>query len=182
MQNIEDGTAIGDGLLASRRVCTPPSRKYPASGRIGPGPGVIKSEDHHPPDRWRANAGENCPTRPRAIAKDWGGIRVYTIGIGAGVRVRDRDPFFGEAARPRAVDGQRRSPCLIAETTGGVSAQGRRGKLRAIYREIDQPEKTTVRNCRVPPIAGGVPAAAPRRRVAGLPRGVLSGLWLRRTA
>ena len=185
MQNIEDGTAIGDGLsLAAARLHTAEQEMKSRFDASDPDQVRINSKIIILLTDGEQNAGEKLPDEAAAIAKDWG-IRVYTIGIGAGAYAYEtvRDPFFGErrVRVPSTVNEE--SLRSIADTTGGKYFRAQDGEaLRAIYREIDQLEKTTVRTVEYTAYAEEFRPWALGAASLVLLEGVLSGLWLRRTA
>jgi len=131
------------------------------------------------------NAGTIQPLDAAQIAQQFG-IRVYTIGVGT----------RGKALSPVAIypNGQYKYDMVdveidedmlkpIAETTGGKYFRAQDGEaLRAIYREIDQLEKTTVRTVEYTDYAEEFRPWALGAASLVLLEGVLSGLWLRRTA
>jgi Ca-activated chloride channel family protein len=93
------------------------------------------------------NYGEQRPEEAAKLAKDWG-VKVYTIGLGAGVDsvqvVTDMLGNQHRIARPSDCD----EPSLrrIADMTGGVYRRAQDGEsLRNIYKEIDQLEKTSIK-------------------------------------
>lgn len=183
-QRYEDGTAIGDGLsLAAARLHT--AEKDLAGRTNGQSANQIriKSKVVILLTDGEQNAGERTAEEAAAVAKDWG-IRVYTIGIGAGTEAYQTisSPLFGErrVAVPSGIDEA--SLTAAAESTGGKYYRAQDGEaLRAIYSEIDRLEKTTVRTTeftdfdeRYAPLA-----------VAGLAvvclELLLGSTWLRRT-
>lgn len=179
----EDGTAIGDGLAlaAARLKRTEDELKNRKRSGIG-GELTIKSKVIVLLTDGDNNAGEADPIEAAKLAAEWG-IKVYTIGIGAGA-----DSF----QVLRGVLGERRvrvpsnvdetSLQSIAELTGGAYHRAQDGEaLRRVYAEIDKLEKSTVNTVEYtdwqeqfvyPAIAGSALVAL------GL---LLGTTWLRRT-
>lgn len=140
---IEDGTALGDALLAAvNRLRNSPAR---GGGRAG---AVILMTDG------RNNAGVNEPRLAAAAARALG-IRVHAIGIGA------RGPVVMPMADPLGGTVYRRVPADLDEPTlrdiavstgGGYFRADDPDMLAQVFREIDrlekQPLETTVRDTR----------------------------------
>lgn len=143
----EQGTAIGEGLsLAAARLRTAEQdlknrtdAKQYEQLRIKSKVVILLTDGAN-------NRGEHTPEEATKLAKDWG-IKVYTIGIGAGTDSYQvmRSPFGDQRIRvPSDCD----EPLLqtIADTTGGVYRRAQDGNaLRQICEEIDKLEKTTVK-------------------------------------
>ncbi|RMF19521.1 MAG: VWA domain-containing protein [Candidatus Dadabacteria bacterium] len=128
-------TAIGDAIaLGVRRLL-----KAPVRSRV-----MIFLSDG------TQTAGEIEPADAARFAKEKG-IRIYTIGIGSG----DLAPFavdtiFGKKIRKLKVPLDEATLTKVAETTGGRYFNARNiEQLRAVYRDIDQLERTTVKARRV---------------------------------
>lgn len=140
----EDGTAIGDGLaLAAARLKKAEeeflSRPENAGKQLN-----IKSKIIILFTDGDNNAGERSPIEAADLAAQWG-IKVYTVGIGAGIGYMRQD-FFGEQRRV-AVRGAINTRLLeqIADETGGKSYLADDAEaLRTMYEEIDRLDKTSV--------------------------------------
>lgn len=143
----ENGTSIGDGLsLAAARLHTAEQDLKNRTDAEQFESLRIKSKVCILLTDGRSTPGTPPPLEAAQLAKDWG-IKVYTIGIGAGADsyVVQRTPFGDRRLRvPSDVD----EPTLqqIADMTGGLYRRAQDGQaLRRIYEEIDQLEKTSVR-------------------------------------
>lgn len=128
---IEDGTAIGMGLAtAVNRL-----RTSHAKSKV-----IIILTDG------RNNRGEIDPITAAQAAQAFG-IKIYTIGAGSrGTAMYPvDDPFFGKRYVPMQVDIDEASLKKIAEMTGGAYFRATdRNRLEAIYKEIDDLEKTEI--------------------------------------
>lgn len=130
----EDGTAIGDALaLAAARLRTAEAQ-LPAAGA---GRGYeIKSKVIVLLTDGINNTGDRPPREAAALARDWG-ITIHAIGL-AGA------PAAGAGGQIDARELQ-----AIADATGGVfRIAGDADALRAVYREIDQLERSEVGSVR----------------------------------
>jgi Ca-activated chloride channel family protein len=142
-QRFEQGTAIGDGLaLGAARLRTAEqdlkSRHTELAGedfRIKSKVVILLTDGDN-------NRGQTSPEEAARMAAEWG-VKVYTIGIGAGGYEEVPTPF-GLQRQPSSVDeGLLRS---IASATGGRYFRATDGEaLRDIYREIDRLEKSDVK-------------------------------------
>jgi len=142
----EDGTAIGEGLsLAAARLKRAEEevlRAAPKDGRKAEF--TIKSKVIVLLTDGQNNAGDVSPHEAAALAKQWG-IRVYTIGVGAGERLVQMQGLFGDRQVPvgNAVDEGLLT--AIAESTGGKYWAAEDGEaLRRAYAEIDALEKSRI--------------------------------------
>ena len=125
---IEDGTAIGDALLAALNRL----RDSPAKSRA-----VILVTDG------RSNAGKTEPGLAAAAAKALG-IRVHTIGIGSRgpAVIPIDDPLGGTSYRRVQADLDETSLNEIASTTGGGYFRADdQGMLVRVFQAIDRLEK-----------------------------------------
>jgi len=126
---IEDGTAIGMGLAtAVNRV-----KESKAKSRV-----IILLTDGV------NNSGDVGPVTAAEIAAGFG-IRVYTIGVGSkgNAPIPVQDMFGRTVTRNMPVEIDEGVLQKIAETTGGTYFRATdNNKLREIYQEIDQLEKT----------------------------------------
>lgn len=128
---IEDGTALGDGILAAVNRLR--------SSRAGSRAVVLMTDG-------RSNVGEVSPGAAASAARALG-IRVHTIGIGAKVPALFpvTDPLGGIVWREVNADLDEASLREIAAITGGGSFRaGDASGLRAVFREIDRLEKRPI--------------------------------------
>ncbi|MCK4872822.1 MAG: VWA domain-containing protein [Phycisphaerales bacterium] len=141
----EDGTAIGDAIaLAAARLRTVEEELERRADDTGDAP--------HPGDDYTIkgkviivltdgmnNAGQRSPMQAARIAADWG-IRIYTIGIGeSGTR-----SIFDFTLRNQVDEQTLRA---VANATGGMYRLATDAdSLRAIYKEINQLEKTEIQS------------------------------------
>jgi Ca-activated chloride channel family protein len=129
---IEDGTAIGMGLAtAVNRL-----RTSEAKSKV-----IILLTDG------RNNRGEIDPVTAAQAAQAFG-VRIYTVGAGTrGTALYPvNDPFFGKRYVPMKVDIDEESLKKIADMTDGKYFRATaRKQLEAIYREIDEMEKTEIK-------------------------------------
>ncbi|MBO4282226.1 MAG: VWA domain-containing protein [Bacteroidales bacterium] len=124
---IDDGTAIGDGLgTAINRL-----RESKAKSKVI----ILLSDGVN-------NAGYMDPLSAAEIAKNQG-IRVYTIGCGSNGEALVSIPNVGSGYIRAEIDEQLLRG--IAQETGGryFRAQNK-NRLKEVYREIDQMEKTRI--------------------------------------
>jgi Ca-activated chloride channel family protein len=132
---IEDGTALGDGLLTALTRLTDNGRNTDGRGRI-----VILLTDG------RNNTGRVAPPVAAESARALG-IRVYTIGVGSrGTAVYPlTDPFGSTVYRQVDVDIDEAALQAIARATGAnyFRATDAAGLLR-IYQQINTLEKRPV--------------------------------------
>ncbi len=180
----EDGTAIGDGLalaaarlkrtedeLANRRRAGTTEPELTIKSKVI----VLLTDGDN-------NAGEADPIEAAQLAAEWG-IKVYTIGIGAGADSYQiiRTPLGEQRVRvPSNVDEGALKQ--IAEITGGSYHRAQDGEsLRQVYAQIDRLEKSSVNTVEytdwqekfIFPAAAGAMFL-----VLGL---LLNATWLRRT-
>jgi len=129
---IEDGTAIGMGLAAAvNRLRTSESKSKV----------IILLTDG------RNNRGEIDPLTAAQAAQAFD-IRIYTVGAGThGTALYPvNDPFFGKRYVPMKVDIDEETLRKIAEMTESRYFRATdRKSLEAIYKEIDEMEKTEIR-------------------------------------
>ncbi|RII31243.1 MAG: hypothetical protein CXR30_00040 [Geobacter sp.] len=128
---VEDGTALGDGLLAAINRL----RSSPAASRT-----VILVTDG------RANAGIVKPPAAAAIAAALG-IKVYTIGIGGneGALFPVEDPLGGLVWRRVSADLDEPVLKEIAAATGGKYFRAdNKTSLRTVFQEVDRLEKVKI--------------------------------------
>jgi len=128
--SVEDGTALGDGLLAALNRL----RDKPTGSRA-----VILITDG------RNNSGTE-PEQAAAAAAALG-VRVHTVGIGGSIMAYfpTEDPLGGISYRQIEANLDEQTLRMIAATTGGsyFRADDRHG-LEQVFREIDTLEKRTI--------------------------------------
>jgi Ca-activated chloride channel family protein len=128
---IEDGTALGDGVLAALNRL----RSSPAASRA-----VVLLTDG------RNNAGNASPDQAAQAARSLG-IRVHTIGIG-GEGAADfpvENPLGGVTYRQVAADLDEAALKQIAQTTGGTFFRAADATtLQAVFSEIDRLERRPI--------------------------------------
>ncbi len=142
----EDGTAIGDALALAaarlKRAEEDVARQRPGDGK--PPEFQIKSKVVILMTDGQNNAGELSPYDAGAQAKEWG-VRVYTIGIGAGERTVTMSTPFGPQKMPVGSDVDERMLRDIATATGGAYFPGDSpSALLDAYAAIDRLEKTKI--------------------------------------
>ncbi len=143
-QKSEDGTAIGDALaLAAARLKSAEATVEKQHGKINDAY-QIKSKIIILLSDGQNNCGKRSPMEAAQLAKQWN-IKVYTIAIGSGEAMASIRTPFGIYKIPTAAEVDTTTLKSIAETTGGIFRQADTGEsLQAIYREIDQLEKTEI--------------------------------------
>lgn len=141
----EDGTAIGEGLsLAAARLKRAEEGVAAAKPKEGKADFTIKSKVIVLLTDGQNNAGQVSPDEAAALAKQWG-IRVYTIGVGAGERYAVVGGLFGDRRIPVGSDVDERMLTAIAQATGGKYWAAENGEsLAKAYAEIDALEKTRI--------------------------------------
>jgi len=147
-QRDEDGTAIGDGIaLAAARLKTAEDtirnqtdqqdKDFEIKSKI-----IILLTDG------QNNAGKRSPTEAAALAKKWG-IKIYTIGVGGEEGVMRQQSLLGSFLVRLGEGVDRKTLQNLAETTGGIFRMAEDAdSLRAVYREIDQLERSEVESIR----------------------------------
>jgi Ca-activated chloride channel homolog len=138
MRREDDGTAIGDAIsLAIEKLNTLDGRK---KEKVKSKVVILLTDGDN-------NAGDVDPLQAAELAKTMG-VKIYTIGVGTRGRapVPMRDPFTGRQEIEWAeVNIDEDTLQKIAAATGGKYFRATNTEsLAAIYREIDQLEKTTV--------------------------------------
>ena len=142
----EGGTAIGDALaLAAARLKR--AEEEVSRQKVEPGrkPDFqIKSKVIVLMTDGENNAGDISPYDAAKLAKEWG-IRIYTIGIGAGERVVTVNTPLGRrrVAQGSEVD-ERLLKDLAAETGGSYFPAANPRSLEAAYAAIDRLEKSHI--------------------------------------
>ncbi|MDE5886573.1 MAG: VWA domain-containing protein [Muribaculaceae bacterium] len=128
MGDLNDGTAIGDGLTSAiNRI---------ASGKAKSKSIILLTDGTN-------NAGDVPPSTAAQIAKQKG-IKVYTIGVGTNGSIQITDPYgFSTTTMETKIDEQ--SLKQIASATGGKFFRAKDEKmLRQVFDEIDSLEKTVL--------------------------------------
>lgn len=126
MGDLNDGTAIGDGLASAvNRI---------ASGKARSKSIILLTDGTN-------NAGEVPPSTAATIAKQKG-IKVYTIGVGTNGTISVTDPYgFSTTTMETKIDEE--SLRNIAQTTGGKFFRATDERmLQEVFAEIDALEKT----------------------------------------
>ena len=122
---IDDGTAIGDGIMnAILRL-----KESQAKSKV-----IILLTDGV------NNSGNISPQTAAEIAKKYG-IRIYTIGIGRNGMAPYPLPTGGTAMLPVEIDEQTMTK-ISTETGGQYFRAQKNAELDAIYQEIDKMERT----------------------------------------
>lgn len=128
MGELNDGTAIGDGLTSAiNRI---------ASGKAKSKSIILLTDGTN-------NAGDVPPSTAAQIAKQKG-IKVYTIGVGTNGSIQITDPYgFSTTTMETKIDEQ--SLKDIANTTGGKFFRATDERmLSQVFEEIDSLEKTVL--------------------------------------
>lgn len=128
MGDLNDGTAIGDGLASSiNRIAS----------------GTAKSKSIILLTDGTNNAGDVPPATAAQIARQKG-IKVYTIGVGTNQKIEITDPYgFSSTQMEAKIDEE--SLKSIAHITGGKYFRATDEKmLRRVFDEIDSLEKTAI--------------------------------------
>lgn len=128
MGELNDGTAIGDGLTSAINRIT--------SGKAKSKSIILLTDGTN-------NAGDVPPSTASQIAKQKG-IKVYTIGVGTNGTIQITDPYgFSTTTMETKIDEQ--SLKEIANATGGKFFRATDEKmLRDVFAEIDNLEKTVL--------------------------------------
>lgn len=128
MGDLNDGTAIGDGLSSAINRIT--------SGKAKSKSIILLTDGTN-------NAGDVPPSTAAQIAKQKG-IKVYTIGVGTNGTIQITDPYgFSTTTMETKIDEQ--SLTQIAELTGGKYFRATDEKMLSdVFEEIDRLEKTVL--------------------------------------
>lgn len=128
MGQLNDGTAIGDGLVSAINRIT--------SGKAKSKSIILLTDGTN-------NAGDVPPSTAAQIAKQKG-IKVYTIGVGTNGSIQITDPYgFSSTTMETKIDEQ--SLKEIANATNGKYFRATDEKmLRQVFDEIDSLEKTVL--------------------------------------
>ncbi len=140
----EDGTAIGDALAlaaahlekadeALARQRTGKRKSYDIKSKII----ILLSDGEN-------NAGKRDPLQAAELAAKWG-IKVYAIAVGGGESVQSIQTPFGVFKVPMNQPVDTSALKQIAQKTGGFFREATDAEsLSAIYKEIDQMEKSEI--------------------------------------
>jgi len=149
----EDGTAIGEGLaLAAARLRDMDVRGATSNGppkkdeSADPSTGKVKSKIIVLMTDGQNNAGAINPMQAAGLAREWG-LKVYTIGIGAGAErfARMGGGLFGDFKMPMGSGVDEDTLKAIAETTGGrYFPASDANSLREVYAMIDSLERSSL--------------------------------------
>ncbi len=153
----EDGTAIGDAIaLAAARLKKAEEELQMRNARLAKAGGGDAEESDRPGFKikskvivlltdGRNNRGQYAPLQAAELAKEWG-IKIYTIGIGAGPAYTTVDTFMGTYRMPAFQDLDEGLLKAIADKTGGFYGRADdTDALLKIVKKIDQLEKTDVK-------------------------------------
>lgn len=146
----EDGTAIGDALaLAAARLKTVEETLGAQAAEPGTASAYeIESRVIILLTDGENNYGRRTPLEAARLAADWG-IRVYAIGVGGGETGRTIRTPLGSYTLPAPMEIDEPALRAIAETTGGLYRRAADARaLHAIYREIDQLERSEIETVR----------------------------------
>lgn len=144
----EDGTAIGDAIaLAAARLRTAEETiarqtkeskdKYEIKSKI-----IILLTDG------QNNAGQRSPSVAAELAREWG-IKIYAIGVGGSEGLVRQHGLLGSFLVRMGQGVDEDTLRSIAKTTGGMFRMAEDVEtLRAIYREIDEMERSEVESLR----------------------------------
>ena len=144
----EDGTAIGDALaLAAARLKTA-EETLARQTRGEEGDYTIKSKIIILLTDGEHNAGKRMPMEAAKLARQWR-VKIYTIGIGGGESVMTVQTPFGERKVPMGSGVDAGTLEAVADETGGIFRMAEDAEsLRAVYREIDELEKSEIESVR----------------------------------
>jgi len=144
----EDGTAIGDAIaLAAARLKTAEEslanqteekeKTFEIKSKI-----IILLTDG------QNNAGKRTPNEAAALAKKWG-IKIYAFGVGGGEGLLRQKRLLGSFLVGTGDTVDRGMLESIAKTSGGMFRMAEDAEsLRAIYKEIDQMERSEIESVR----------------------------------
>ena len=155
-QRNEDGTAIGDAIALAAAQLHESAKAVTRRNQMLRAQALAADEEDFKPDfeieskviilltDGRTNAGEYHPLAAAKLAHDWG-IKIYTIGIGAGEgRQRVQGPF-GNFIVPTTQTLNEPLLRQIATSTGGFYARADDADaLRRITEKIDELEKSNI--------------------------------------
>ena len=164
--SIEDGTALGDGVLAAVNRL----RASPQGSRT-----VVLITDG------RSNAGETSPLSAARVAQALG-VRVHTIGIGAKTPAMFPvvNPMGETSWRQVSADLDENALREIAAVTGGSSYRADdAAALRSVFQEIDRLEKRPIEEKRSRNVRELAPVLILSALILLLFSQTMRGTWLR---
>jgi len=147
-QRSEDGTAIGDAVaLAAARLKTAEQTlarqaggeqaEYEIKSKI-----IILLTDGS------NNAGKRTPRQAAELAAKWG-IKIYAIGVGGEEAVSRMPGLFGNFMVPLGARVDERTLRTMAELSAGIFRMADDAEsLQAIYKEIDEMERSEIESIR----------------------------------
>jgi len=142
----EDGTAIGEGLALAAARLRDMDARAPKGATDDPAAGKVKSKIIVLMTDGQNNSGGVDPMQAAGLAKEWG-LKVYTIGIGAGAQrfARIGGGLFGDVQVPMGSGVDEDTLKAIAETTGGrYFPASDAAALREVYSTIDTLERSSL--------------------------------------
>ena len=147
----EDGTAIGDALaLAAARLqkSAETLKKQALNSSTGEPGYEIKSKIIILLTDGEQNAGRRTPREAAELAKKWG-IRIYAIGVGGRESIIRMPTLFGTQVIQRGPGVDEKALSGLARETGGIFRMAEDGEaMRAVYKEIDDLEKSEIKSMR----------------------------------
>ena len=143
----EDGTAIGDAIaLAAARLRT--AEETLSAQTKGDENFVIKSKIIILLTDGQNNTGERLPPEAASLAKKWG-IKIYTVGVGGSGGMMRQQGILGSFLLRMGQGVDHKTLQSLADSTGGKFWTADDAEsLRAIYKEIDQMEKSEIESIR----------------------------------
>jgi len=144
----EDGTAIGDAIaLAAARLQTAEesvAKQVQETGDVYD----IKSKIIILLTDGKNNTGKRHPLEATKLAAEWG-IKIYTIGVGGGESMTRMPGLLGDFLMRSESGLDDQTLKAIANETGGIYRQADNADaLRAVYKEIDELEKSEIESVR----------------------------------
>jgi len=144
----EDGTAIGDAIALAAARLRKTEESIAGQGHGGGSDYEIKSKVMILLTDGENNAGKRSPLDAAKLAKEWG-IKIYTIGVGGGESMTTIKTPFGDYKVPMGGGVDQSTLKAVAEETGGLFRMAEDAEsLRAVYREIDELEKSEIESVR----------------------------------
>ncbi|MDA1272502.1 MAG: VWA domain-containing protein [Verrucomicrobia bacterium] len=144
----EDGTAIGDAIaLAAARLKT--AEEVLASQLGGENDDYeIKSKVMIVLTDGANNGGKRAPLEAAKLASEWG-IKIYTIGVGGDEAITSQGGVFGTFKFGMGNSVDEATLKAVAQATGGLYRLATDAEsLEAIYREIDELERSEIESVR----------------------------------
>ncbi len=128
MGDLNDGTAIGDGLASSINRITSGTAKSKS---------IILLTDG------TNNAGDVPPATAAQIARQKG-IKVYTIGVGTNQKIEITDPYGFSSTQMEAKIDEASLKSIARQTGGKFFRATDERMLKKVFEEIDSLEKTAI--------------------------------------